>query len=123
MQPVAVLLFAGLLLFVSGTVEGFAGGMGYVAHHFEVLLVVDREEAVGAGKGFFQLIGKAIVVEAFQHAITEHRFQIMCVGKILGREFFTAIDHAEVVGLDDAALNHDDQTRPKQLPRHRNRRN
>src|SRR5690606_13947123 len=80
------------LLLVGRAVERRAGLVGDLAHHRPVLLVGDREEAVGAAERLPHLGREAVFVETSGLLLREVRREIVRVGERRGREQLALVD-------------------------------
>src|SRR6218665_1367146 len=85
--------------------EQLAGRGRHGAHQLPVLLVRDRQEAVAA-QALGHLSRDLVVVEALLDLGLQRRLPVVCVGVGVGGELAAGVEHAELVGLDHAAVRH-----------------
>src|SRR5260370_22102994 len=62
-------------------VEFLAAAFGHLPHHGPVLLVIDREEAVGAVERLLHLGREAVIVETLQQRVAQLRLKVVRVRK------------------------------------------
>src|SRR6267143_250819 len=62
-------------------VEFLAAAFGHLPHHGPVLLVIDREEAVGAVERLLHLGREAVIVETLQQRVAQLRLEVVRVRK------------------------------------------
>src|SRR5256712_147940 len=87
-------------------VELLAAAFGDLPHQVPVLLVIDREEAVGAVERLLHLGREAVSVETLEQRVAQLRLEGVRVRKRRGRKRLAAVEDAEVLGFYLSAVDH-----------------